>query len=316
MTQIQQWHTTAKNIAFSGHLSFFVSMCLLLVSCTSRVVGISPCVLDPSLMCFVQVSVFPNDPQARLGLTKCLDALRDMEAVWPSASRAHELLHGCGPPDKNTSKQDSFGQLSTRQSGQGRLKRAAEHAADSENVHERSQMQVPSSSGGSPVPSPAYSQPWHSAQFQDDFSAMSSLSMAQSSNYHWPSDRGSYIPSPSTSTDDPMTQSSSYYPLSLPADGGSYAPFPGTLSTSVLPQMYSTGLIDERRLPHMLAPSQLGQAWLSGDSTVGAGSHVGYETTSGGQYPQYWNDYTTFPQMGMAYGQTLGDTTQGQERNT
>lgn len=224
-----------------------------------------------------QVSVFPNDPQARLGLTKCLDALQDMEAVWPSASRASELLRGCDPMNKNTSKQDNFGQLVTRQSGQERQKRAAEHAADVEDVYERSQMHVPPSTGGSLAASQPYSQPWRSTQFQSDFSAPSS------SYYHWPS----------------------------PTDGGSYDPFPGTLSTSVLPQMYSTGLIDERRLPHTLS-SQHSQPRLNGHSAAGGGGH-GYETTSGGRYPQYWNDYTTFPQMGMAYGQTPSETTQGQE---
>ena len=53
---------------------------------------------------FMQVSGFLNDPQARIGLTECMDALQDMEAIWPLASWAHELLL----------KQDSFGQLVTR----------------------------------------------------------------------------------------------------------------------------------------------------------------------------------------------------------
>ena len=37
---------------------------------------------------------FPDDPQARLGLTKCMEALRNMDVIWPSAGRAWELLNG------------------------------------------------------------------------------------------------------------------------------------------------------------------------------------------------------------------------------
>ncbi|KAI0321497.1 fungal-specific transcription factor domain-containing protein, partial [Amylostereum chailletii] len=40
------------------------------------------------------LNVYPDDPQARKGLTTCLDVLKLMETVWPSAGRAWELLHG------------------------------------------------------------------------------------------------------------------------------------------------------------------------------------------------------------------------------
>ena len=40
------------------------------------------------------VTSFPDDPQARLGLSKCMEALRKMDVVWPSAGRAWELLNG------------------------------------------------------------------------------------------------------------------------------------------------------------------------------------------------------------------------------
>lgn len=228
-----------------------------------------------------------------MGLTKCMDALQDMEVVWPSAARAHELLRGSDPLTKNPSKHTHFGQLVTRQSGRERQKRAAEHAADSEDAYERSQMHVPSSSGGSLASSQPYSQTWRSTQFQ----------MSPETG---PGQSGDFPATTSLST----TQPSSYYPW--PSDGGSYVPFPGTLSTSVLPQMYSTGLIDERRLPHALS-SQHGQSRLNGQSASGGGHGV-YESTSGGRYPQFWNDYTSFPQMGMAYGQSPSGTTQGQER--
>lgn len=40
------------------------------------------------------VTSFPDDPQARLGLNRCMEVLRNMDVVWPSAGRAWELLNG------------------------------------------------------------------------------------------------------------------------------------------------------------------------------------------------------------------------------
>jgi hypothetical protein len=42
----------------------------------------------------IQVSAFPDDPQARSGLTKCMELLKHMSTIWPSAGRALELLQG------------------------------------------------------------------------------------------------------------------------------------------------------------------------------------------------------------------------------
>ncbi|KAG6380094.1 hypothetical protein JVT61DRAFT_8179 [Boletus reticuloceps] len=252
-------------------------------------------VFTAAIMHVTSLSVYPDDPQARMGLAKCMDALQDMDGVWPAALRAHELLSGCDPLNKDAFKHPQFGQLVTRQNGQERQKRAAEHAADSEDAYQRSQMHVPSSGGNSLAASQPYAQPWRSTQFTPisqetepgqpgDFSPTTSLQASQPSYYTWPS------------------------------DGASYVAFPGTLSTSVLPQMYSTGLIDERRLPH-LTSSQHGQTRSNGHSAGGVvgGGQAGYESASGGRYPQFWNDYTSFPQMGMAYGQSPGVPTQGQQ---
>jgi hypothetical protein len=222
-----------------------------------------------------------------------MDALQDMEAVWPAATRAHELLRGCDAMNKDTSEHAHFGQLVTRQSGQERQKRAAEHAADSEDAYGRSHMHVPSSGGSSLAPSQPYAQPWRSTQFTP---------MSQEAGAGQPGDFSQTPPLPTS-------QASSYYPW--PSDEGSYVSYPGTLSTSVLPQMYSTGLIDERRLPHTLTSSQHGQSRSNGHSV--GGEQGGYGSTSGGRYPQFWNDYTSFPQMGIAYGQPPGAPAQGQE---
>lgn len=51
--------------------------------------GIPPFSNQPAL-----VTSFPDDPQARLGLNKCMETLRSMKVIWPSAGRAWELLNG------------------------------------------------------------------------------------------------------------------------------------------------------------------------------------------------------------------------------
>jgi hypothetical protein len=61
--------------------------------------------------------------------------------------------------------------------------------------------------------------------------------------------------------------------------------FAGGLSTSALPQQYSTGLVDHRTSS---------SARQSGTSTPVSGA--------GGRYPQYWNDYSTLGQLGLTYG--------------
>lgn len=259
------------------------------------------------------VSVYPNDPQARVGLTKCMDALQDMEAVWPSAARAHELLRGSDPLNRPGLGHGGFGQgqvVARHGHGQGqeRTKRAAECAVDVEDAYERSQMHVPSSS--------SYVQTWRSTQF----------SMAPEAGVGAGGEFGTGpgVPGAVASSSSGASSSSPYYPwpagppgTASASDGGAYVPFPGTLSTSVLPQMYSTGLMDERRVGHGHGHGHgmgQGQGRLNGQSASGASHGGGYDST-GGRYPQYWNDYTSFPQMEMAYGQgaVQGGGGQGQE---
>ncbi|KAF9242277.1 fungal-specific transcription factor domain-containing protein [Melanogaster broomeanus] len=223
-------------------------------------------VFTAAIMHVTNLATYPNDPQARMGLTKCMNALQDMEVVWPSAARAHELLRGSNPLNSSATNHDRFQQYITHGPGQERVKRAAEHAADSEDPYERSQMHAPPLNASPVAPTQPYAQTWRSTQYD-----------AMSQDGAQGPQQGELSPSARTSA----SHSSSYYPW--PSDGGSYMSFPGTLSTSVLPQMYSTGLIDERRLPHSLSSSHNGQQ------------------RTGGRYPQFWNDCTSFPQMGMAY---------------
>ena len=99
-----------------------------------------------------------------------------------------------------------------------------------------------------------------------------------------------------------VENSISYMPLygrwpSSDTGGTVVQPYPNTLSTSVLPQLYSTGLVDER-------------------STSGIGAYSNAYARSGNydkgrRYPQYWNDYTAFPQLGSAYSDIPVNLDQG-----
>ncbi|EGO26654.1 hypothetical protein SERLADRAFT_414597 [Serpula lacrymans var. lacrymans S7.9] len=214
-------------------------------------------VFTAGIMHVTSLSIYPNDPQARMGLNKCMDALHEMELVWPSAARARELLRG--------SKVITEGGESLRlQSQPDRHKRAAEHAVDGEDAYERSQLH----NGSADYPS------WRSNTFSHPM---------PNDEYH------THVPVPP-----PTSSSSSIHTLPYfssyerwPSDNSNYLSFPGTLSTSVLPQMYSTGLIDER------SPNA-----LNGNSRM-ASYDQGHNHS---RYPQFWSDYTAFPQMGMAYG--------------
>jgi hypothetical protein len=202
-----------------------------------------------------------------------------MEVVWPSAARANELL--CGSNVMANPSNSSQAHLSSI--SHERQKRAAEDLAD--DAYERSQLQVRPSSN-SPALGQGYANTWRSTQLSG---APLDAGHAQDFSTGHQAD---FAEAPVSAS------SSSYYPW--PSDGASYPSFPGTLSTSVLPQLYSTGLIDENRIGHSLSStSHQAQPRLSGH---GSGSGA-YAHTGSGRYPQFWNDYTSFPQMGMAYSQ-------------
>lgn len=214
-----------------------------------------------------------------MGLFKCLDALQDMELVWPSAARANELLRGSSVMTNPS----SFSQAHLLSASHERQKRAAEDVLDVNDPYERS-LQV-QASGDSPALGQGYANTWRSTQLSG-----TPLDAAQDFSTGHQVD---FAAGPLSAS-----QSSTYYPW--PSDGSSYPSFPGTLSTSVLPQMYSTGLIDENRIEHSLSStSHQAQARLSGH---GSGSGA-YAHSGTGRYPQFWNDYTSFPQLGIAYSQ-------------
>lgn len=191
------------------------------------------------------VSICPSDPQARSGLTKCIDVLRAMQIVWPSAGRALELLCGSQVYQEllATSREPSL---------QERRKRGADSSFDNVDMTQRSQY-LPSRSN-------MYPNVQDAPGFLDEFGVNTASSSSSSLPYYRPSeDRWS---------------SNSYNPV----------PFSGALSTSVLPQQYSTSF----------DPS-------SGSRYRGQQNHDGQPATAN-RYPQYWNDISTFPQLSTAFG--------------
>lgn len=213
-------------------------------------------------MFYFIVSTYPSDPQARMGLTKCMEVLKKMEIVWPSAGRALEILAG----SKFNLQESELVKLANHPD---RHKRSAEQDLDTEDVGTYQHEDLPSGAA--------------------DYLGLRPQGYETSRYENGQEDLPNGVDLPS---DLPFTDNNSVPYLSSyerwTADGAVAQPFSGPLSTSVLPQLYSTGLVDERAIPGIRVYSNTG----------------GYEP--GRRYPQYWNDCTTFPQLGTAYGSMQG----------
>lgn len=201
-------------------------------------------VISRSFTNYLSVATNPSDPQAPLGLTKCMDALKRMELVWPSAGRAWELLEGAKDDlDYST----SFATVVRTK------KRTADESFDLANLEEAaSQLERAT------------------ARIPHDFGAPSTT------NGHA---YGSVI--------DIDTPLSSYFTYDR-WSGDNALGFPMGLSTSVLPQQYSTGFLDERLLHGV-------------HRTPGA-------VDASGRYSQIWSDYSlgqTSSMLGSMFGMPL-----------
>ncbi|KAG7451574.1 uncharacterized protein BT62DRAFT_942573 [Guyanagaster necrorhizus] len=213
-------------------------------------------VFTASIMHVTSMSGYPGDPQARLRLLKCMEVLKAMAVLWPSAGRAHELLRGA---------EVNFGnQICPAEplKSADRYKRPAEGSLDDSS--NRVGMQ-PSS-----------------------YANMRPSNNHTASSLHPPQ-----AFSANGAVDAQYTPSSSYYSSydrQWASEHSSHnVSYPGPLSTSALPQVYSTGLTDGR-------PS------VSRTDSHGVEHHP--------RYPQYWNDYSTYsplshgveyPQAGVAH---------------
>ncbi|KAJ7248172.1 fungal-specific transcription factor domain-containing protein [Mycena haematopus] len=164
-------------------------------------------IFTASIMHVTSLSAHPTDPQARMGLTKCMDMLKEMEMIWPAAGRALELLRGA---QATLADADDVGSINTGGAFPSRpRKRPATQSLDE-----------------SFAPSPASS--------QDNLLALRQYTQVYSSNGHYGLEARSNTPGYYPPTYERW-----------PTEAGGALAFQGALSTAVMPA-YSTGLVDER----------------------------------------------------------------------
>ncbi|OCH85825.1 hypothetical protein OBBRIDRAFT_282612 [Obba rivulosa] len=217
----------------ANHVTSIVSVYVENYCAKRSSVYLSYYVFTAGVMHVATLMAYPGDPQARIGLNKCMDVLKRMQNVWPSAWRALELLQG--------SKANQGPEFVM--SGSSERKRQAEHSLDADDTNQPSRA-----NSGDQI----YRQ-------QQGFGTVSSPGTTQ---------QGFNLSLNMPPVDNSYLQSYDRWP-----SDGSMPNFGGNLSTSVLPQQYSTGLVDER-------------AGLSRASE-----------RQGQRYPQYWNDYSALGQI-------------------
>ncbi|KAI0800103.1 fungal-specific transcription factor domain-containing protein [Fomes fomentarius] len=223
-------------------------------------------VFTAAIMHVATLRTYPDDPQAARGLETTMEILRKMSVIWPSAWRALELLLSAKATIDRMSEVPSV-----RSSfSETRNKRAAEDAIEEDvTVTDRSRMVTQDSQQVSPH-QPHY--PLNPSQSQ---------SPVQGQPGHTSGQHGY-----SLSIDAPQSSAPAAYMQPSydrwPTDGtssSSLTNFSGSISTSVLPQQYSTGLVDGR---------------------IGTSMSRNPERQSQ-RYPQFWNDYSALGQMETTY---------------
>ncbi|KAJ7121042.1 fungal-specific transcription factor domain-containing protein [Mycena epipterygia] len=173
-------------------------------------------IFTASIMHVTSLSAYPTDPQARLGLTKCMDALKEMEIIWPSAARALELLRGA-----QETLADADADVSTGDTARPRKRSATQSLDDSFAPR------------GGPPP--------------DNFLALRPFAPVYHTDGHYGLEarNPAYYP--------PAALPYDRWPADGAGVGGGTLPFQGALSTAVMGPAYSTGLVDEpqqRAAPH------------------------------------------------------------------
>ncbi|KAJ6591306.1 fungal-specific transcription factor domain-containing protein [Mycena vulgaris] len=214
-----------------------------------------------SIMHVTSLSAYPTDPQARMGLTKCMDALKEMEVVWPSAARALELLRGAeatlAAADANTN-----GNASALASD---AVRAHKRSASSQLVDDS--FAVPPAESGFLAIRP-YGAPVYQANGHYGGVGVGAGSAPRSPAYYAPPPPASYERWPTEG-----------------APGGGMVAFQGALSTAVMGPAYSTGLVDDGHANGHARQQRV----------VGHEGEPRYAQQQQQQQQQYWSDYAPFP---------------------
>ncbi|KAF8625103.1 hypothetical protein AX15_005575 [Amanita polypyramis BW_CC] len=248
-------------------------------------------VFTASVMHATSVSLYPEDPQARVGLARCMEVLLAMQTVWPSAGRALELMNSA----KTSLKENTF-DVSLPGSGQERVKRSAAHMIEEPYQGQLRSEALVDYSGV------RHQQHHQQAQYLAHQSG-NSIAYASDQDVYAPaaltipSSHQHQHPAQSTTSTSVMENGMGSQPVMnpyltcdrwVPPDA---VPLPGPLSTSVLPQVYSTGLVDDVVTPggdHMSSHTE---------------SHAeNIPSSHGRRQSQYWNDYSTYSQLAPTYG--------------
>ncbi|KAI9459128.1 fungal-specific transcription factor domain-containing protein [Lactarius psammicola] len=205
-------------------------------------------VFTASIMHVTTLNAYPNDPQARNGLTSCMDVLLRMSVAWPSAGRAWELLHG-----SKANIQNAVCSLPTTENSPIKAqKRTADHFLnDDPSIYHVDLQSVTREEGLDAVHDQLHQQ-------------------------HEPT----------------LSGSQNFFPLydRWPGEGNLNS-FSGSLSTSVLPQQYSTGFVDRGPV-----------RGSNTNSVAGVGISSQQEPPLGRRgYPRFWSDYSALSQLGAPF---------------
>ncbi|KAJ7165119.1 fungal-specific transcription factor domain-containing protein [Mycena filopes] len=233
-------------------------------------------IFTASIMHVTSLSAYPTDPQARMGLTKCMDALKEMEIVWPGAARALDLLRGTQASLSETDSDVSSPASSTSRSAR---KRSAPNTLDDSDAFAPPAPNVPENSNSNNnnflLPRP--------------FPPMYAAANGQQPHY------GGIEPRSNPAAYYPPPPASAYERWPVEGAGGAMGvgagalAFQGTLSTAVMGPAYSTGLVDERLRRHE-------------GSASGPQARFGQLATpqqqQQHQQQQYWNEYAGFQPPG------------------
>jgi hypothetical protein len=186
------------------------------------------------------VAMNPSDPHAHSGFTKCVNGLRSMGVTWPSAGRALVLFTGAktGSPDT------SMVELTQSSTVGERHKRTAEHDLDDSSYgYSASPNSTPASNPAQPL---EYGHVSKTGNIRSQYPQQPPHLRRTVSLEAYFTDRRGYTPDPSASAWLPAI--GPYEPTTFIDDSG-YIPdvdtFSIPLSTAVLPQLYSSGFVDE-----------------------------------------------------------------------
>ncbi|KIK52123.1 hypothetical protein GYMLUDRAFT_50070 [Collybiopsis luxurians FD-317 M1] len=256
----------------ANHITSIASLYLEKYTLQNCPAFLSYFVFSAGLMHVISISSFPDDPQASIGLNKCINILSAMQVTWPSATRSLELLKGCkvnfdvpiaSPP----------------QAKKRRLESSTSHAP-SEILHDSPRSLPSFDNPNSPVRMNSLEAPMQH-QLYGSYSSSPNPSLASVNSPAVP-----YFTPPALQ----RSWSDSTHYDSVPS-------FSNDFSAPVLPpQTYNMGLMENRHPPLNMAYGHRAHMNHHHGIHHSSSTTTGSSTHRGGHHPtQYWNDYNFGP---------------------